>query len=197
VSVGGRSPRRSGARWWRKWNNILHRDLGYLAVALTLVYAISGIAVNHIDAWNPNYVIEREESSCPPIEIAERDVMVAEAVRCLGLESWPVDVFRPAPGILELFYDDYSIRVDAARGLAVSERLVRRWAINDFNYLHLNVPKGIWTWIADIYAAILALLAITGMFVLKGRKGLLGRGKWWVGAGILIPLLFLVLTRYH
>ena len=30
---------------WRRWNNVLHRDLGYLCVALTIVYAISGIAV--------------------------------------------------------------------------------------------------------------------------------------------------------
>ena len=72
---------------------------------------------------------------------------------------------------------------------------MRRRLLNDFNDLHLNVPKGAWTWIADLYAGVLALLAITGMFVLKGKKGLFGRGKWWVGAGILVPLLFLVFAR--
>ena len=33
---------------WRKWFRILHRDIGYVAVALTLAYGLSGIAVNHI-----------------------------------------------------------------------------------------------------------------------------------------------------
>ena len=47
---------------WRKWNNILHRDIGYIIVGLTLVYGVSGIAVNHTADWNPNYTVEREGS---------------------------------------------------------------------------------------------------------------------------------------
>ena len=39
----------------------------------------------------------------------------------------------------------------------------------EINQLHLNTPKGVWTIIADVYAIALILLAITGMFVLKGR----------------------------
>jgi len=38
---------------WRRWNNTLHRDVGYLVVALTLVYGISGLAINHMADWNP------------------------------------------------------------------------------------------------------------------------------------------------
>ena len=37
-----------------------HRDIGYFFAGLTVLYAISGVAVNHIDDWNPNYVIRRE-----------------------------------------------------------------------------------------------------------------------------------------
>ena len=48
---------------------------------------------------------------------------------------------------------------------------------------------------ADAYAALLLLLAVTGMFVLKGRPGLAGRGKWFVAAGLLVPVLFLVASR--
>jgi len=45
-------------RKWNKWNRIIHRDFGYLCVGLTIIYAVSGIAVNHVDTWNPNYSTE-------------------------------------------------------------------------------------------------------------------------------------------
>jgi|GEM_PF-216128 len=40
----------------------LHRDAGALAVGLTIVYAISGLAVNHVLDWNPSYT-EGESST--------------------------------------------------------------------------------------------------------------------------------------
>ena len=35
-----------------------------------------------------------------------------------------------------------------------------------------------------------------GMFVLPGKNGLTGRGKWFVLAGLVVPVFFLVLLRY-
>ena len=34
-------------------------------------------------------------------------------------------------------------------------------------------------------------LAVTGLFVIRGKKGIKGRGAWLATTGILIPLLFL------
>jgi hypothetical protein len=34
------------------------------------------------------------------------------------------------------------------------------------------------------------------MFVLKGKKGLAGRGKWFVLAGLAVPVAFLIVLRY-
>jgi hypothetical protein len=181
---------------WRRWNNILHRDLGYLCVALTVIYAISGIAVNHIHQWNPNYKVERESVSFEPIPVTDRETMAELAVERLALPGPPNDLFRRDPQTLLLFYDGWSVEVQATDGVATVERSRERFLLRDFNVLHLNHPKGLWTWIADAYAALLLLLAITGMFVLKGKKGLTGRGKWWVLAGLVVPVLFLVLLRY-
>lgn len=72
------------------------------------------------------------------------------------------------------------------------ERTAPRPVLKEFNDLHLNAPKGAWTWIADIYALSLILLAVTGLFVLKGRHGLTGRGKWLTAIGVLIPVVFWV-----
>ena len=41
-----------------KFNRVTHRDIGYLIAGLTIIYAISGIALNHKHDWNPNYIIE-------------------------------------------------------------------------------------------------------------------------------------------
>ena len=46
---------------WRKWNRAIHRDLGYLFVAMTIIYSLSGIAINHLNDWNPNYIITIED----------------------------------------------------------------------------------------------------------------------------------------
>ena len=41
-----------------KLNRVTHRDIGYLIAGLTIIYAISGIALNHKNNWNPNYIFE-------------------------------------------------------------------------------------------------------------------------------------------
>jgi len=181
---------------WRRWNNVLHRDLGYLCVALTVVYAISGIAVNHIGDWNPNYEIERIERSFEPIPVSDRETMVAQAVERLELPGLPDESFRSDPATVQLFYEGWSVEVRATEGTALIERARGRFLLKDFNDLHLNRPKGLWTWVADVYAGFLLLLAVTGMFVLKGKKGLSGRGKWFVLAGLILPVVLVILFRY-
>jgi hypothetical protein len=195
VTDAPRPPTRGGIPW-RRWNNALHRDLGYLCVALTIVYAVSGIAVNHIQDWNPNYRRLREERRFEPIPISDRGTMVALLVERLRLPGPPKDSFRPRPETVEMFYDGWSVLADAAEGRAVVERVRERPILFDANFLHLNRPRGLWTWAADVYAALLAFLAMSGMFVLKGRTGLAGRGKWWVLAGLAVPLLFLAALRW-
>ena len=45
---------------FRRLIRILHRDIGYVAFGLTIIYSISGIAVNHVNDWNPNYIITKD-----------------------------------------------------------------------------------------------------------------------------------------
>ena len=51
---------------WRKLNNILHRDVGYYFFGMTTIYALSGIALNHIADWDPNYIIENKKLQADP-----------------------------------------------------------------------------------------------------------------------------------
>ncbi len=181
---------------WRYWNKIVHRDVGYACAALTIVYAVSGIAVNHIHQWNPNYAIERTERSFEPIPVTDRETMTKQLVERLDLPGPPDESFRPDPGHVHLFYDGWSVEADTTAGTAIVEHPRDRPLLRDMNFLHLNHAKGVWTLVADLYAALLLLLAISGLFMLKGRSGLGGRGKWFVGLGLLVPVGFVIVLRY-
>jgi hypothetical protein len=62
------------------------------------------------------------------------------------------------------------------------------------NWLHLNRGKKAWTYAADAYAAGLLVLATTGIFMIPGRKGLLGRGALLVAIGVALPVLYVTLS---
>jgi hypothetical protein len=59
------------------------------------------------------------------------------------------------------------------------------------NALHLNNLKGAWTYVADGFAVALIFLALTGMTMMKGDRGLFGRGKYFVLAGLAVPVGFI------
>jgi hypothetical protein len=48
--------------------------------------------------------------------------------------------------------------------------------------------------VADGYAGFLLFLATSGLFMLAGRKGLLGRGAVLVTLGAAVPFLYVVLS---
>ena len=45
----------------RKWSRIIHRDLSFFFAGMVLIYAISGIVMNHRNTINPNFSITRKE----------------------------------------------------------------------------------------------------------------------------------------
>jgi len=72
-------------------------------------------------------------------------------------------------------------------------KIRNRPVFRELNYLHYNKPKKLWMWFSDLYAFGLILIAISGLFLIKGRKGISGRGGILTVIGILIPLVLLVI----
>lgn len=179
---------------WRRLNNVLHRDLGYLACTLTVLYAVSGIAVNHIEDWNASYATRLEHFTLTPPAGAGPEALQSGLIAKLGLDPASVRGWhRPEPGRFVLFLPDGGEAVlDTVTGAGTWKRLRPRPFLFESNVLHLNHIKGVWTYVADAYALVLLILAVTGLFVLKGDKGLMGRGKWWVLAGTVIPAAFVL-----
>lgn len=161
------------------------------------MYAISGVAVNHTrnPNWNPNYRVEADTANIgtltPDVVPVER--LIQEVVARLGETGEIRSTFRPDPNTLQLFTDDKTITADLTTGKVTLESVSDRVMLRKMNFLHLNTPGALWTYIADLYAVALAVLAVTGMLVVKGRKGIQGRGAWLVTAGVAIPVVFLIL----
>ncbi|MCC7538313.1 MAG: PepSY-associated TM helix domain-containing protein [Deltaproteobacteria bacterium] len=174
---------------WRPWLRAAHRDLGYLAVGLTLVYALSGLAVNHISDWDPNF--ESYSTTHELGRLSGDDAAIARSVaRTIGVEGTPRDVYRASPTQLEVTYDRRTLHIDTRTGRVIDEGQKPRWLLRAANWLHLNRGKKAWTYVADTYAVGLVLLAITGMFMLPGRKGLIGRGAILVLLGAAVPIVY-------
>lgn len=176
---------------WNKLNRALHRDLGYLCCGLTLIYAISGVAVNHIDRWNPSYRLTRIESNIGRLTTISQQQLVPEILERIGETRKLKNVFPSAPDEMTIFVEGNTIKVNLVSGETVQDRYVPRSFLYEINFLHLNHPKKLWTWFADLYAVALALLAVTGLFVLRGKQGLKGRGGLLTAVGLVFPIFFL------
>lgn len=178
---------------WRRWFRAFHRDIGYVAVALTLAYALSGLAVNHIEAWNPNYRLDERAIAIGPLSgtLAQ---MEAQVIERLAIDRRLVrGHFQETERQLRVFLDEgQEVAVDISTGQGTFKSLSRRAVLFEVNALHLNNLKGAWTFVADVFAIALVVLAITGMTMMKGDRGLLGRGKYFVAAGLAIPVGFIV-----
>lgn len=178
----------------RAWLRALHRDVGYVAVGLTFVYAVSGLAVNHVAAWDPNFVRTTETHelgrSLPDDDGAAR----ARVLGALGISEAPREVYREGDE-LEVLFEHRTLHVTTATGHVVDEQQRPRFFVRAANWLHLNRGKKAWTYFADAYAVGLLFLATSGMFMIAGKKGLAGRGAILVTAGVAIPLVYLALVR--
>lgn len=178
---------------WRKTFRVVHRDIGYATAALVIAYCISGLAVNHAEDWNPNYDIEETAVDIGPLPGDSYDAMEAHVVEALDLDPAAVrGRLMDTETVFRLYLPEGSeVRVDIRDGKGTMKMVRTRFFLYEVNALHLNSIKGIWTWVADLFAIALLVLTITGIFIHKGRQGIAGRGKWFLGAGLLIPVVFI------
>ncbi len=173
-----------------KLNKSIHRDFGYFFFFLTIIYCISGLALNHHSDWNPDFEVHRKEVKLNlPSNITEiNNALIKAELSKINENDNYLMYDAPSPDKIKLYFKDGSLLLDLSTGKGELERVKKRALIFESNWLHRN-PGGIWTIISDVFAISLILLSLTGLFILKGQKGLKGRGKWLVGSGIVMTIL--------
>ncbi|MDH6343029.1 hypothetical protein M2480_001431 [Parabacteroides sp. PFB2-12] len=182
------SNKKTFSRQLTKWARILHRDLGYLMVGLSLVYAISGILLNHMDGKDPAFRTETGSITLSP-SLDNEGVTAA----------WNGQKGLPALRKVQKVDDEhYRLLLESGIGVynkksgaAEYEKYTKREFVYWINRLHYNKVKG-WSPMADIFAGTLIFFALSGLIMVKGKNGLAGRGKWYLMIGILIPVLYIL-----
>jgi len=206
---------------WRRRLVAWHRDLGYLACGLTVAYAVSGVAVNHEEHWDYNRATRREtrtigtpaallpglteqrrrELEATPAGGADAELpaLIDAVTARVGRRSPPRNAFWRGPDAMHLFFapgDADEVVYHPRSGRAELIRRRDRWLLRDLNFLHLNEGRGLWTYVADAYAVVLAVLALTGIFIARGRRGLRGRGGFLLAIGLVVPLVAVLALRH-
>ncbi len=180
----------------RRWNNALHRDLGYLFFGMTLIYSISGIVLNHFksgDFAHPDYSKKFYEFRVPPPSLTGVDRAYVDKVLEIAGEEGKYKSHLSGSNSVRIFLTNGFIEVNTQNGAAWQEKTSPRYLIREFNLLHYNNIKKFYTWFSDLYAVALILMAITGLFVLRGKNGLIGRGAWLTAAGIIVPAVIILI----
>ncbi len=172
----------------RKWIRILHRDLGFAMVGLSLVYGLSGILLNRIDKGDPSYRIRQHTA------VLEKGLTPDEFK-----ETWLLDSDRPVLNSIGEMGGTYRLLLqggvgeyDLATGTVRYETSKRKPFAYWVNRLHYNRVGG-WKLMADLFGGALIFLAVSGLFMVKGKHGIGGRGKWYLIIGLLIPIIYILL----
>jgi len=171
-----------------------HRDIGYFLSGLIIIYCISGIALNHINDFNPDFIIRRDTVKIEPNYITglkDEDKYTKKIVEIISskvneekIKLWD----RPTSSQIKIYYDNASLHIYLNYSYGVYEKVSKRPIIYETNLLHRNSVRG-WKWVSDIFGILLIILTLTGLFILKGKYGLSGRGKWLLLSGLVPPFL--------
>lgn len=179
---------------FRPWLRAFHRDVGYFAVGLTIVYATSGLAVNHLKDWDPNFKQVNRTHQVPLPLPSDDGAAASMALKSLGVREEPREVYRASKAQLDLVFDKRTFHVDTESGVVHEEGQAARPLLRIANWLHLNRGKKAWLIVADSYAVFLLFLALSGLLMIPGKKGLFGRGAIVALLGAAVPIVYVLLS---
>lgn len=174
-------------------NRSLHRDFAYFYVGLIIAFSFSGIILNHRQDWYPmDYTFEAKEVSLtlPEDQKAIDKDFIINNTKDLEVTY---NSHRIRNGELRVYFTSNAIMdVDLKTGKGELEFKRKVPFIGHTMYLHKST-NSFWIWYSDIFGVAMLLIAITGMLIPAGKYGFKRRGWKLAIAGMLFPLLFLIL----
>ena len=111
----------------RKLNRVTHRDIGYLITGMTIIYALSGIALNHKHDWNPNYLVDQKQFATE-IEFTRdtsNEERVKELLKEIGEDKKYKTSYYPSGNLLTIFLVGGTVQINTQTGIKVLGRIMQ------------------------------------------------------------------------
>lgn len=204
----GRLRRRRIHPFWAKQLHQWHWMSGAISLVGILLFAATGITLNHAGQIASDPKVVTLEKPIPPALVkallaapAARAAPVSEAVARWASQEFSIRLDgRPAEWSAQEVYvplprpgGDGWISFDLTTGQAHYEHTDRGW-ISWLNDLHKGRDTGpAWRWFIDVFAGACIVFSLTGFFLLQ-LHARHRRATWpLVGASMVLPLLVIVL----
>ncbi len=202
-----RPAKRKWRGWWLKQLHTWHWISAAVSLVAMLLFAITGITLNHAASIAATPVVTTRNAPLPPLIVRALAVpppapdaplptkVAAAAKRAVGLDpaghaaEWSdgeVYVALPRPG------GDAWLSIDRASGRITAEITDRGW-ISYLNDLHKGRNAGTaWFWFIDVFAVACILFTLTGLLLLQLHAR--HRPSTWplVATSVIVPLLLAV-----
>lgn len=184
------------ATTFRKYCRKVHVHLSYFFAGVIIIYAISGLTMNHLKDFNPHYMLSVKdytvEGTFPHTSKYTKSEVLALLTEVDEQENYTKHYYQNKSTMKVFLKGGSSYTLNTETGEAKYEALKKRPVFSQLSFLHYN-PNIWWTVFSDIFAVCLILITITGISMNKGKKGIMGIGGVEMIIGILIPILFLIL----
>ncbi|MFA9373979.1 MAG: hypothetical protein ACERKK_07460 [Poseidonibacter sp.] len=186
----------------------LHRDLGYFVIGITLLYSISGIILSGralgwlVQEYNANIIMsknitQKEFNKLFIIKIKEGKIenifpesSYTKVEKRLNLKVKKQEneiITYNAWKNLNVYYNKNSGQTDISyKGYPVVVKM--------FLDAHKSTHEKAWFYLAILYSLVLSFLAISAMFMVKGKFGFKKRGIYFMFAGIVVVVAFLAIS---
>ncbi|MFA8434957.1 MAG: PepSY-associated TM helix domain-containing protein [Marinifilaceae bacterium] len=172
---------------------LLHLNLGFFFAGLILSFAISGILLNHREDFNSQTYVVRSESIH-----ADIDKSLLEQSESYGKELSKLFTqcefrgYRLDGDELRIYYSDAFAFIDIVSGEGTIEYFQKIPVVGQMIFLH-QLTKKTWVYYSDIFALALIVITLSGVLMAKGRYSIKNRGWSLILAGLIFPILILLI----
>lgn len=212
---GARAAHHARRAGWLKTLHQWHWISSALCLAGMLLFAITGITLNHSGAIEAKPTITTHHGTLPPPLLdslrtlagaLDGNARAVDAPLPREARTWVATAFAVDAGARDAEWTgdeiylalprpggDAWLRLDLASGEAEYERTDRGW-IAWANDLHKGRNTGTaWSWFIDVFAVACVVFSLTGLLILQVHAS--NRPAVWpvVGLGVVVPLLLILL----
>ncbi len=159
---------------------LLHRDIGFLVLGLTIVYCVSGILLIFRDTDLFKHEVTTERTLSPNLSADE----LGQTLHQRGFS-----VSKDENGIIYFQNGTYNKITGVASYTSKELPLI----INKFNSLHKSASRNWVHWLTTLYGILLLFLAISSFWMFKPSSKLFRRGMYFAGSGIALTIVLLLL----